>query len=89
MLVPGTELMDETGSPGSTLKPPRYGMWPVTSGHILVEFFQGAKSRGSLSLEPTDLSLALTPSCCQGAPFILEEYFFSKCILSVGLSPTE
>lgn len=32
MLVPGTELTDETGSPGSTLKPPRYGMWPVTSG---------------------------------------------------------
>ena len=64
------------------------GQW-LQGPAILVEFCQGAKSRGSLSLEPTDLSLALTPSCCQGAPFILEEYFFTKHILSVGLSPTE
>lgn len=46
---------------------------------------QEAKPKYPLSLDPTNLFLALTPSCLQGALFIWEKYFFSNHILSVGL----
>lgn len=56
---------------------------------VLLYSSSSARNKASLSLELTDLSLALTPSWCWRAPFILEKYFFSNHILSVGLSPAE